>query len=254
MKLPISVFIIAFNEADRIHLPIKSVIDWVDEVIVIDSGSADGTQATATALGARVLHNDWRGYGMQKRFGEDQCRNAWLLNLDADEEATPELAEEIGLLFSGGGPKHDGYEIGMADYLPGQKSIGRFSYRKWFIRLYNKEKGRFSESPVHDSVIMREGSVARLKAPCFHYSFRNLSHAIDKLNSYSTAQCKDFLDRGKKTSALRLYGEFFVSFLKIYILRRYALRGRQGFTYSVIHAFSRFARLAKWHEAQIRKI
>ncbi|MEP2437055.1 MAG: glycosyltransferase, partial [Roseibium sp.] len=79
--LPISVFIIAKDEADRIGRTITSVRDWVDEVIVIDSGSSDGTVAVAEQLGARVLENAWPGYGPQKRFGEDQCRNDWLLNL-----------------------------------------------------------------------------------------------------------------------------------------------------------------------------
>ncbi len=88
-RLPLSVFIIARDEADRIARPIESVIGWVDEVIVIDSGSTDETVAVAEQLGARVIRNDWPGYGPQKRFGEDQCRNDWLLNLDADEEVTP---------------------------------------------------------------------------------------------------------------------------------------------------------------------
>ena len=87
-RLPLSAFIISKNEADRISRPIKSVIDWVDEVIVVDSGSTDDTVAVAERLGARVVHHEWKGYGAQKRHGEDQCRNHWLLNLDADEEVT----------------------------------------------------------------------------------------------------------------------------------------------------------------------
>ena len=87
-KLPLSVFIIAVNEADRIALTINSVRDWADEVIVIDSGSTDDTVAVAESHGARVVFNEWNGYGPQKVFGETLCRNDWLLNLDADEEVT----------------------------------------------------------------------------------------------------------------------------------------------------------------------
>ncbi|MBC8523144.1 glycosyltransferase family 2 protein, partial [PVC group bacterium] len=98
-RLPISVFIIAKNEADRIPLAIASVIDWVDEVIVIDSGSDDETVSVSESLGARVIFNEWEGYGPQKVFGETLCNNDWLLNIDADEEITPSLRNEIERVF-----------------------------------------------------------------------------------------------------------------------------------------------------------
>ena len=94
-KLPISCFIIAKNEADRISKTIESVIDIVDEVIVIDSGSTDGTQNLAKELGCKVFFNKWSGYGPQKRFGEDCTKNEWLLNLDADEYLSDEIKSEI---------------------------------------------------------------------------------------------------------------------------------------------------------------
>src|SRR5256885_10385490 len=103
-RLPISAFIIAKNEADRIGRAILSVRDWVDEVIVIDSGSADDTVKVAESLGARTTFNAWRGFGPQKVFGESLCRNRWLLNLDADEELTQAGAEEIRALFARGEP------------------------------------------------------------------------------------------------------------------------------------------------------
>ncbi len=89
--LPLSVFIIAKNEADRIGATIRAVRDLTDDVVVIDSGSTDGPKAVAEGLGARVIFNAWPGYGLQKRFGEEQCRHEWLLNIDADEELSPTL-------------------------------------------------------------------------------------------------------------------------------------------------------------------
>ena len=82
---PLSVFIIALNEADRIGRTIAAVRSLSDDIVLVDSGSTDGTQALAESLGARVIHHDWPGYGQQKRFAEEQCRHAWLLNIDADE-------------------------------------------------------------------------------------------------------------------------------------------------------------------------
>src|SRR5438105_2601638 len=119
-KLPISVFIIALNEADRIGCAIESVREWVDEIIVIDSGSSDDTVKLADSMGARVLYHAWKGYGLQKRFGEEQCRNRWLLNLDADEEITPALAEEIQGLFADGEPELAGFILRIRDLLPGE--------------------------------------------------------------------------------------------------------------------------------------
>ena len=101
-RLPLSCFIIAVNEADRIAPVIESVVGWVDEVVVIDSGSTDGTQDLAEKLGARVIHHAWPGFGPQKRYGEDQCRNDWVLNLDADEVMSEELIREIIALFAEG--------------------------------------------------------------------------------------------------------------------------------------------------------
>ena len=92
-KVPISCFIISKNEGDRIARTIRSVRPWVDEVVVIDAESSDDTVSVALAEGCRVITQPWLGFGPQKRFGEDQCRNDWVFNLDADEVVTPQLAQ-----------------------------------------------------------------------------------------------------------------------------------------------------------------
>jgi len=89
--LPLSVFIIARDEADRIPAALASVQGWVDEIIVIDSGSLDATVAVSQLFGARTEYRAWTGYGEQKVYGESLCRNDWLLNIDADEAISPEL-------------------------------------------------------------------------------------------------------------------------------------------------------------------
>ncbi len=249
MKLPISVFIIAHNEADRIATTINSVRDWVDEVIVIDSGSVDDTVSVATFLGARVVYNKWPGYGMQKRFGEEECSNDWLINLDADEEVTPQLAREIQALFANGKPQMGGYIIKVRDLLPGEKKLALLAHTNHCLRLYNRDRGRFSESPVHDSVIMDASAVGNLQEIILHRSFRSISHALAKMNSYTTAQAEN-LNSGKGLSfpRLRLVIEFPVSFFKAYILRLYILRGIRGFVYANIYAFGRVMRVAKYLE------
>lgn len=248
MAIPISVFIIAKNEADRIATTIDSVKDWVDEVIVIDSGSTDDTVSIATFLGAKVLYNEWEGYGLQKQFGEDECKNNWLLNLDADEEISPELATEIQALFAGGEPTASGYILKVRDLLPNEKKLALLAHTNYCLRLYNREKGRFSESPVHDSVILHTGKAETLNAPVFHRSFRNIAHAIEKMNSYSSVQAENLKQKTISMPQIRLVFEFPISFFKAYILRLYILRGMRGFTYSAIYAFGRMVRIAKYVE------
>lgn len=247
-KLPISVFIIANNEADRIGIAINSVREWVEEVVVVDSGSSDNTMKIAEELGARVLFHSWRGYGPQKRFAEEQCRNRWLLSLDADEEITPELAEELQALFAGGEPPLTGYFLRIRDLLPGETALAPFAHTNFVLRLYNKEKARYSDSPVHDSVIVREGKTATLEHPALHRSFRSLAHAIEKMNAYTSMQVENMRGKTIRFPTLRLIVELKISFLKAYFLRGYMWRGRRGFVYSIVYAFGRMMRIAKFVE------
>lgn len=244
MKL--SVFIIAHNEADRIARTLKAVAGLSDDVVVVDSGSTDGTQVICEQLGARVVFNAWAGYGAQKRFGEEQCQHSWVLNLDADEVLTPALRQEIQSLDY----KKSCYEMQFQDAYPSEKTVAPFTYKKKFVRLYNKDVMRFSKSPVHDTVDTGEQMIGKLKNVCLHYSFRNLHHAIDKTNGYTSAQAKDMLARGKSVSRLRLILEFPLAFIKIYFLRRMIFRGLEGYIYSITYAHGRISRLAKVYEAQ----
>lgn len=249
-KLPVSVFIIAHNEVDRIATAIGSVIDWADEVIVVDSGSTDGTMSLAQTLGAKVMYHGWEGYGLQKRYAEDQCRNDWLLNLDADEEVTPGLAQEIAGLFASGTPPMAGYVLHIRDLLPGEDRLAYRAHTNYVLRLYNRKEGRFSDSPVHDSVLIEPAQTAHLKHPVLHRSFRSLRHAIDKMNSYSSAQAENLQKKTLKYPLLRLLTEFPVAFFKVYILRCYILRGKRGFSYAMHYAYGRFVRIAKYLELQ----
>lgn len=248
--LPISAFIIAQNEADRIHIPIQSVKDWVDEIIVIDSGSTDNTVQIAQALGCRVLHNPWPGYGPQKRFAEDQCKNTWLLNIDADEEITPELREEIHALFPA--PPESGYILRIRDLLPGEQTLSRFAHTNFVLRLYNRSKGRFSDSPVHDSVLITEGTTSILTAPVLHRSYRSWAHVIEKMNRYSSMQAENMQKKGLACPTLRLLLEIPFAFFKDYILRGYIFRGRRGFINAILYSYGRFLRIAKYLELRDR--
>ncbi|CAH1663925.1 glycosyltransferase family 2 protein [Chelatococcus asaccharovorans] len=250
--LPLSVFIIARNEGDRIAATLRAVRDLTDDLIVVDSGSTDDTVAVAERLGARVIHNDWPGYGPQKRFAEEQCRHPWLLNVDADEVVPADLAAEIAALFARGEPDADAFRIRIAEIFPGEGKPHPLAYALSPVRLYRSDKGRYSPSPVHDRVQLVAGArVKRLKGTIHHFSVRSLGDQLAKLNSYTDALADDLDARGEKVSTLRLFVEFPAAFLKAYIGRRHAIRGLYGFMTAMNFAFYRYLRIAKHVERRL---
>jgi glycosyltransferase involved in cell wall biosynthesis len=247
--LPVSVFIIAKNEADRIGDTIQAVRELTDDLVVVDSGSTDGTQTVAEELGARVIFNPWPGYGPQKRFAEDQCRYDWLLNVDADEVVPPKLAAEIQALFANGEPPRQAYRIGIAEIFPGEAAPHPLAYTLFPVRLYRKDWGRYSPSLVHDRVDLMPGTtVGKLKGIIHHWSVRSLGDQLAKLNRYSDQQAVDLEIRGISIPTWRVFFELPAAFIKAYIGRRHALRGTYGFLTAMNYAISRHLRLAKHYE------
>lgn len=261
MNLAISVFIITKDEADRVPLAIKSVQGWVDEIIVIDSGSTDNTVNVAKELGATVVYNEWKGYGPQKVFGELLCRNKWLLNIDADEEISPELRDEIIKEFENDSQKYKAYSIAITDVNRFSSKVGLFASKHVQTRLYHKDYAGFKDSTVHDSVVLKEGvneKIHQFKNIALHRSFRSYSHAVAKINYYSTMQAEDMFARGRRPSLLRIIIEPFISFLKGYFVKRHCFLGVEGFIEGIIYAFARTLRLAKarelWKEADAKSL
>jgi glycosyltransferase involved in cell wall biosynthesis len=243
---PLSVFIIARNEADRIGATIRAVRSLADDLVVVDSGSTDGTQAVAEGLGARVIHNPWPGYGPQKRFAEEQCRHDWVLNLDADEVVPPELVRSIRDVFAGGSPPRDAYRIGIAELFPGEDRPHPLAYTLRPVRLYRRSRGRYSASPVHDRVELEPGvEPGRVRGVIHHYSVRSLGDQIDKLNRYSDQQAHDLDVRGVTIPTWRVFFEFPAAFIKAYLGRRHFVRGAYGFLTAMNYAISRHLRVAK---------
>jgi glycosyltransferase involved in cell wall biosynthesis len=250
-KLPISAFIIAKNEADRIAKPILSVRDWVDELIVIDSGSTDNTVELSKSLGAATVYNEWKGYGPQKVYGQTICKHDWLLNLDADEEITPELRDEIIALFKNGNPTYPAYWLRTKVLSRFDEKARPFAPGHDFIRLYNRQFAGYKDSTVHDNVILKpecHGKAGKLKGILLHRTFRSYKHALEKINGYSTMQAEDMFRRGRRPSTARIVCEPFFAFIKSYFIRKYCFLGLDGFIEAIIYVFVRTIRLAKARE------
>lgn len=245
---PISCFIITKNEADRIARTIEAVKPWVDEIVVLDSGSTDDTTIIAKELGASVHFKEWNGFGEQKRAAEDLCKHDWLLNLDADEVFTEKLGREIQEIFeTSDDPSLKFFRFKIVTIYPGNTKPTLWAHYYNNVRLYNKNFGRFSPSASHDSVMTDGQDVVQLKGIVNHYSLRSLHHAIEKSNDYSSLQART-LNKSKFYIYSRLPFEFPFQFLKLYFLRRYFTGGVVGISYAFIGAAFRFLRLCKMLE------
>ncbi len=246
-KLPLSCFIIAKNEADRIGRTIASVVDLADEVIVIDSGSSDGTQAVAEGLGAKVVFNAWPGFGQQKRFGEELCRHDWILNLDADEVLGPGLAVEVRQQFARGAPDVAGFWLNDLVVYPGDEKPRPFARDHQFIRLYDRRRIRFKDSTLFDSVDARGHPTAWLKAPLYHFSVRSFDDLIAKCDERAAYNAANAKRKSAAVLAVRLVTELPMQFFKYYFWRTHVFGGLKGFQFALITAFYRFIRIVRMH-------
>jgi len=253
-KLPLSVFIIAKNEARCIGQVIDSVRHIADQIIVVDSGSTDRTCEIANAKGAEVIYNEWAGYGQQKRFAENQCRNDWLLNLDADEVLSQGLQTEIMALFANGLPPLGLYRLKVTTVYAVHDKPRILAEYNSVIRLYDRRVARYPDHPTWDAITPPDGvQVGQLNAPCLHYSSPGLDHYVDKFNRYTSLQAEKQKIKPYAILVIQLLIGFPVDFLKSYLLKRHITGGMYGFILSISHAYARFLKNAKMLEAHMLK-
>jgi glycosyltransferase involved in cell wall biosynthesis len=240
----LSCCIIAHNEGDRIERCITAVRDIVDEVVVVDSGSTDDTVSAARTLGAKTFFRAWDGYGPQKRFAEDCAGNDWILNLDADEIVTPELAREIASLMRAPAGLLPAYRFRQVTVYPGRDKPRLWADYHNYVRLYDKRQVRFRESRVHDTVDTKGFPVGQLKGIALHYSWRSIGHVRDKLESYTSLQAKE-LKKPRWYVLARVPFEYPILFFRYYVLRCNFTGGLMGLRITHEIARARWRRLIK---------
>lgn len=249
MTLPISVFIITHNEARRLTATLEAAMAFARQVVVVDSGSTDDTVEIAKRLGAEVFQNDWRGYGPQKRFAEDQCTSDWLFNLDADEVVTPHLIAELQSEFAGRVPTPAAYRVRIHNVYPGDSKPRPLANDYNVVRLYHRDAGRYRDHPTFDRVVLNDGiDVRQLEKPVYHFSVVDWHQMVDKGNRFSSHHLENAHERAPWLLKVRLVTEFPWVFLRDYFGRRHFTGGWKGFVFSLETAFMRTMRIAKMLE------
>ncbi len=243
----VSVYIVTLNEEKRLEKTLRAAKQIADEIVVIDSGSEDKTQQIAEENGAVFVYHKWKNISSQKHFGQEQCKNDWVLSLDADEVLSPELIAEIREQMQN--PQADAYKLKICDMLPGDEKPRRFAKTYNLVRLYNRKHSNMPDDLTNDRVITGENiKVQQLINRVYHYSYISLTQTWFKLNMYTDELVKTAVEQGRYYTPLRLYTEFPRQFFCYYFIKRYFLYGRCGFWMATTYAYFRFLKIAKWFE------
>jgi len=247
--MSLSVILITHNEAGRLAATLEAVA-WADEIIVLDSGSTDGTQAIARQFTDKVsVSEDWPGFGVQKNHALALATGAWVLSIDADEIVSPALASEIRAVLQS--PTHDAYAIPRLSSFMGREMRHSGWWPDEVLRLFRRGAARFSADVVHERLVF-DGRVGRLREPLHHASFSTMEQVLDKVNRYSSAGAERLDVQGRKASLSTAVGRGLWTFFRTYVLKAGFLDGREGFMLAVSNAegvYYRYLKLMYRHES-----
>jgi glycosyltransferase involved in cell wall biosynthesis len=245
--IKISAALITYNEEKNIKRCIDS-LDFVDEIVIVDSLSSDKTCSIAKELGATIIDQKFLGHIEQKQLAVENCTHEWILSLDADEEVSPELKASIQELIKE--PlAYEAYEMKRISF-----HLGRWiRHGGWYpdkkIRFFNKNHASWGGYNPHDKIIVN-GEVGKLSGDLKHYVFTNLRHNIDTNNSYSSIMAEDLLKGNKKFCYLKLFFKPIGKFLEVYLYKRGFLDGIPGFIIAIGASYSMFLKFAKLWELE----
>jgi glycosyltransferase involved in cell wall biosynthesis len=243
MSIKLSVYIIAYNEIEKIEAAIKSV-QWADEVILVDSYSTDGTSELAKALGASVTNMEFKGYGALRNSAIEACRGEWIFSLDADERCTELVKVEIlQKINQSNGPEI--YFVPRRNYFMGRwiRHSGWYpNYRQ--PQLFKKGAMTYDTLPVHEGFISRSDKpVGYLSNSIWQYPFKDIGELLRKADKYSTLGAQKLLGRNVGFWSALIHGCW--SFLKHYIFKCGFLDGWPGFVIAVGNFEGTFYRYLK---------
>jgi glycosyltransferase involved in cell wall biosynthesis len=231
----LAAIIITYNEASNLEDCLTSLQGLVQQIVVLDSGSTDATLQIAHRFGAIVKSTtQWCGFGHQKNLALDLATTDWVLSIDADERLSPELAHEIQSVLTRPNPAQC-YAMPRLSWYCGRFIRHSGWYPDFVERLFLRGTARFSDDLVHERLLYA-GEAARLQHHLVHYSFRDFSQVLQKLDRYSTASAQQAFNRGKRATFASALSHGAWAFVRTYLLKAGFLDGAQGFALAVSNA------------------
>jgi glycosyltransferase involved in cell wall biosynthesis len=246
--MDLSVCIICFNEERNIQRCLDSVT-WADEIILVDSMSEDKTLEISKLYTDNIFQKPWMGYQAQKAFALSKAGGDWVLSLDADEEVSEALREEIQRK-TGQPNAVDGYRIPRRSFYQGRWINHSGYYPDRQLRLFKRNRGRWVGGRVHEKVEVR-GTIGDLENDLLHYPYGGIiSGQIQKVDTFSSLLAQDLYEQNKRFNLALLLCRPMGKFLEMYLLRRGFLDGLAGFIIAVSSAYAMFVRYVKLREIE----
>jgi glycosyltransferase involved in cell wall biosynthesis len=247
---PISIIIPTYNEAENLKA-LLPLLQWADEILVVDSFSTDASVEIAKQHNARVIQREYINSASQKNWAIPQATHEWIFLIDADERPTSGLIAEVKKILALEATKEEAvaYWIGRDNYFLGKE----IKYSGWqndaVIRLFKKSCCRYADKEVHSEIIAN-GKVAWLKERFNHYTYKNMSHFLSKMERYAAWSAQDYGAKTGKITWFHLYIKPAFRFFKHYILKQGFRDGKEGLIISKVMAWSVFLRYVMLLEAR----
>jgi glycosyltransferase involved in cell wall biosynthesis len=245
-KLKLSSIIIARDEESNIGRCINSQVDVIDNIVVIiDSRTKDATFNIASSyknVNCEII--EWRGYAKTKTYALSKTKYDWVLWIDADEELTLELTQELEQ-FKDNIPQYNSYELARRAFFIGKWIKHSGWYPSRVTRLFNKQIIHFDDKEVHEGLVIK-GEIGRLKYDLNHYTDPSIDHYLGKFNLYTTLAAEELYNKGKRASLNDILLRPVFLFIKMYIFRLGFLDGINGLilaVFSSAYVFTKYSKL-----------
>lgn len=242
----ISAFIVCCNEESKIERCLSSV-SWCDEIVLVDSGSTDRTIEIAQKYSPKIFTRPWPGYVAQKAFGLEQCTSEWVLNLDADEEVSPELRDEIQELLAHDDGSTNGWYINRVVFFLGKWWRKGTWYPEYRLRLCRRSKTTWGGRDPHEKALV-EGDTKKLSGELRHYTYANITHQVQTLNNYALQAARAMNATGKRPSIAKIFLHPPIRFIKSYLFKRGYREGLPGLIVAVLESGYVFLKYVKLWE------
>jgi len=240
-RVPLSVVMITLDAAQALPDCLASV-PFAQEIVVVDSGSGDGSRELAAAHGARVIEMPWRGYGPQKQAAVEAATHDWVLCLDADERVTPALRASIEAALID--PQRFAYRMARANRFMGRLLRHGEGYPDWSLRLFHRGHAHWSADPVHEKVETQE-PVGTLSGDLLHESAETLQSYLAKQNRYTSLQAARLCEQGDSAGWTRIALSPLLRFIKFYFFRLGFMDGVPGLVHIAIGCSNSMLKYAK---------